>query len=252
MLNKSLIAVVNAHPRKGWRDAIRTTWMPLVPKDKADVIFFLGRGGTRKPEKDEVFLDCDDSYMGLPDKIREITRWAHARDYSHTLKCDDDVVLDPEALLGSGYDNYDYSGRANRPPTGLVPCWVPMGFNYWLSKRSQAYIINADLPEGNNDDEKWVALNLHAAGIDLHGDNRYKLQYGTYKSRPLRPETRRINRPLRINPYTDSIEGTFSWCIFLEGNSGSNISTDIKIDEFHRVFKDQVIAAKTKKHTPEP
>ena len=40
---RSLIAVVSAHTRKVWRDAIRATWLPMVPEG-TDVRFFLGRG----------------------------------------------------------------------------------------------------------------------------------------------------------------------------------------------------------------
>lgn len=223
---------------------MRTTWLPLFPKDRADVLFFVGRGETVVTSPDVIELDCDDSYMGLPDKIRSIMRWADKQNYAHTLKLDDDVVVDPHAMLSSGFESFDYTGRANRMPTGTVPFWVPMGFAYWVSPRARKYLLDAPLPTEGNDDEKWTAQNLHAAGIHLHDDQRYKLQYGSIAQRPLRP-VRQINRPLRSNPYTDSFPGTFAWCIFLEGNSGNTISTDVKIQEFHKVFLDQVISKKT-------
>jgi hypothetical protein len=135
---KALIAVVNANHRTEWRDVIRDTWLKHVPADKADVVFFTGRGEERARQQDEIELPCDDSYAGLPEKIREIARWFKERSslYHRFLKCDDDVVLHPEMLLASDYNQHEYVGRANRVPTPTVPCWVPMGFNYWVSQKS--------------------------------------------------------------------------------------------------------------------
>lgn len=239
-MSKALIAIVNARHRPAWRHAVRNSWLPLVPTDKADALFFVGRGAPIEDKDGVIELDCHDEYMGLPEKVRAIMRWANERDYHHILKCDDDVVLNPVALLASGYDNYDYSGPANRMPTALVPCWVPMGFNYWVSKRCLQYLIDAPLPTEGNDDEKWVALNLHSAGVNLQGDSRYRLQYGQLYNRPLRPPQRAIRRPLSTTPDRDLYPGTFSWCIFMEGNSGNSISTDRKVTEFNRVFTDHV------------
>lgn len=233
---KYLIAIVNARTRQNtWAKAVRETWLPLVPRDKADAFFFVGRGseGETFPE-DTVVLDCDDSYMGLPDKIREIVRWAYEHGYDYVLKCDDDVVLDVNKLFESGFDRYEYTGRSNRQPTIHDPFWVPMGFNYWMSRKCMAVIKDTPLPGGGtNDDEYWVAKHLHANGINLHSDNNYRLKYGMVINRPLR-----ANRPLRkVNIDTEPADGSFSWCIFLEGNSGNSIPIEHKLAEFRRVFK---------------
>ena len=95
---KTLIAVVSAHHRIHWRDCIRDTWLPLVPVTQADVKFFMGRGDSLL-KNDEVTLNCDDSYLGLPEKVREIARWALSHGYDYMLKCDDDTVIRPELLL---------------------------------------------------------------------------------------------------------------------------------------------------------
>jgi hypothetical protein len=211
-----------------------------VPSDKADAFFFVGRGAPVDDPENIVELNCHDTYMGLPEKVRAIVRWAYDKGYDYVLKCDDDCVLNPVALLDSDYRDHDYTGRANRPPTNIVPCWVPTGFNYWISRKGMECILDATLPSEGNDDEKWVALLLHGkSGITLHDDLRYKLQYGQIYSRPLRPVVQ-INRPLRVNPNSDTFPGTFSWCIFLEGNSGNSISIDKKVAEFHKVFNELV------------
>jgi hypothetical protein len=231
---KSLIAVMNCRSRQSsYADAVRRTWMPLVPRDKADAFFFVGRG-EGEVASDTIVLDCDDSYQGLPEKVRAITRWAHAREeYSHMLKCDDDVVLKVDALLASGYDRNDYTGRLNRPICTDTPYTVPMGFNYWLSRKCMAIVKDAELPPNSNDDEKWVAGNLHKAGISLVNDDRYRLSYGVHVARPFRREGRVLRRP---NLEADTSGGAFSWCVFLEGNSGNRIPLEVKLREFHLLF----------------
>ena len=91
---KHLLAIVSCHSREDFSDAVRSTWLPLVPQG-LDVRFFRGRGATREPLADEIFLDCDDSYEGLPNKVQEIVRCAHSHEYDFVLKCDDDVVVKP-------------------------------------------------------------------------------------------------------------------------------------------------------------
>src|ERR1035438_8965491 len=90
---KILIAVVSCKAHAGYRAAIRETWLPKVPKDKADVFFFMGRGA-EVTESDEIVLDgCGDDYGSLPSKIQEIIRWALERGYTNLVKIDNDVVL---------------------------------------------------------------------------------------------------------------------------------------------------------------
>ncbi len=235
---KTLIAVVTAHKREHWRTAIRNTWLPLVEKDKADVVFFLGRGSNAKAA-DEVVLDCEDSYRGLPDKIRAIARWALAHNYDYMLKCDDDVVLRPNALLSSGYEKHDFSGKLNRHPGPQQPYAVTVGFNYWLSKRCMGIVADSALPTPlpdntpDNDDEKWVAGRLYQQGIKLNDDRRYEIYMGEIEEQP----KSRLYRPLRppkiATKYTSDV---FSWTIFLEANSGDGIPVETKIAAFYHVF----------------
>ena len=198
-----------------------------MPKEKADAFFFMGNGEPKEFASDEVALDCSDKYEHLPEKVRAIARWALGREYSHVLKCDDDVVLRPNDLLDSGYEKHDFSGKANRPPQPYV---VSFGFNYWLSRKSMAVIAEAALPsDGSNDDEKWVAKNLWDHGISLVNDNRYRLHTGW----EVYPEMvyRRALRLRVVAPIKDP--QMFSRCIHIEG---SNIGEDLKLKEFTNVF----------------
>lgn len=230
---KSLIAVMNSRNRREWADVIRSSWLSMVPTEKADVRFFVGRGDTPVPD-DTVQLDVDDTYKGLPEKVRGMARWACLNNYDYMLKCDDDVVLNPKPLLDSGYDSNDFTGRLNRFPTDDRPYTVPMGFNYWLSKRCMELVSTADLPEGSNDDEKWVSGVLYSSGITLADDKRYRLSYGVpfAPSRSLRGPI----RPLKPN-YIETVPGEFSWCVFLDGNNGQSIPLEAKLEEFKRLFR---------------
>jgi hypothetical protein len=227
---KTLIAVVTARHRTAWQNAIRDTWLKLVPTTLADVRFFMGRGEPRVFLGDEIELECDDSYLGLPEKVREIARWALKNGYDFMLKCDDDTVIRPELLLTSGYEKYPYSGKTNRHLEGFN---VPVGFNWWISKECMKIVSEAELPPGDNDDEKWVAWNLHLHGIHLTHDHRYELYMGELPEQP----KSRLYRPLRP-PKINSVVNreTFSWTIFLEANSGNGIPMENKIKEFYHVW----------------
>lgn len=235
MNSKALIAVVNARTRQNtWAAAVRSTWFDLVPKELADVKFIVGRGEGEVP-LDTLTLDCDDSYQGLPSKVQAIARYAASQGYHHVLKLDDDVIIKPNALLSSGYDKYQYSGRANRRPNAENPFWVPMGFAYWMNSVCMDIISKATLPN-NNDDERWVAESLHRHGIELHDDKRYHLYMGGLLERPPR-----VNRPLRIGVASQNLEtinNGFAWCTFMEvGGVPQRIPVEEKIKEFHKIHQ---------------
>ena len=228
---KTLIAVVHCRTRQPYMDAIRSTWLPLVPSDRADVRFFVGRGEHRDYPADVVELDCGDGYESLPEKVRAISRWSLANGYEHTLKCDDDVVLLPSRLLASGYETADFVGHQNSSKEIPRP---PYGFCYWLSKRSMQIIAEAELPR-DNWDEGWVRTNLYAHGITLRHDPRYTLHFGkkedyVSKRRPLR--FHRENTLLAAKP----VEGTFAWCLYIPWLGYKNLSVERNVQEFHKLW----------------
>ena len=175
-------------------------------------------------------LDCSDKYEHLPEKIRAIARWTLERGYHHMLKCDDDCVLRPNALLDSGYEKYDFSGKANRPPQPYV---VSFGFNYWLSRKSMEVVAAAPLPpDGSNDDEKWVAKHLWDHGIELHNDDRYRLQTGW----EVFPEMSFQRRALRAGRVPAAIRDPemLSRCIHIEDH---RVTQEEKLKQFRIVFQ---------------
>lgn len=220
-MQRLLIAVVNARHRIEWRKAVRSTWLPQVPKDKADALFFVGRGGYLEDAKDIVELNCSDAYEHLPEKVQCIVQWALTHGYSYVLKCDDDVVLRPNALVSSGYEQHDFSGRSGRNPQ---PYEVPFGFCYFLSSQCMGVVATSKLPaDGSNDDEKWVARNLWEHGINLYNDRRFVLH------QELLPEDDR--RSLRLPKQSVEKDRPFAWCIHLAAEQ------DVKVREFKKVFE---------------
>ena len=180
-----------------------------------------------------VQLNCDDSYQGLPEKIRAICRWAFDHGYDYVLKCDDDVVLSPEILL-SGYERHEYSGRANRPGRVIVP----YGFNYWMNRKCLQYLYNAPLPSSGNDDEKWVAETLHKHGITITGTTGYQLYLGSLIDRS---KENYGYRPLNAKRRDQLLEpGIFSWAIYLTCHGDDRVDEQHKINTFYKVFADKV------------
>jgi hypothetical protein len=226
---KVLLAVVNCHTRLAYQQCIRDTWLPLV--NGADVRFFLGPS-TREPQADEVFLDCDDSYQGLPSKVRAIARWALAQGYDYVLKIDDDVVVVPHKLLASNFQSYDFVGHRN----DIRPYPVPYGFCYWLSKRSMQLVAVAELPRDNND-EVYVTSVLSKDGITLHHDNRYVIHTG--RQEDFAPKVRGLRAPKRDKAWADPVEGPFCWVLYIPWLGYGNLPHEQNIVEFKRLFKEK-------------
>lgn len=234
---KTLIAIINARHRKEWREAIRTTWLPQVPKEKADALFFVGRGEPLGDPQGVVELQASDKYEHLPEKFREVCRWALKRNYIRILKHDDDSILRPSDFLNSGLEKYPYSGRSNRPES---PYAIPMGFGYVLDRKCMEIIANAELPpDGSNDDEKWVAFNLSQNGIFLHDDRRYFLHQLRFpvEEKPKRP----LRAPKRPTPDFSAWgnqpnPGTFSYCVHIAGEMSEKIEEYNKLWLRHREY----------------
>ena len=93
--------------------ACRETWVKDLAKCKChhqtvvDARFFYGRGATRPPLPDEVFLDVGDDYKNLPYKTRAMCGWSGEHHYDFTFKTDDDTFIWADRLMLSGFENFD-------------------------------------------------------------------------------------------------------------------------------------------------
>ena len=217
---KILIAIVTCHTRPDWANLVRHTWVPLVPKD-VNVRFFVGRGDSFL-SPDTVQLDCNDSYQGLPDKVRSIIRWALDNGYDFILKCDDDVVIHPLAILASDFVKFDFTGHSCAENNQ-----VPWGFNYWLSKKAMEIMVDTPLTQGNND-EALVSHTLNRNGLLLHHEDRYCLHYG--RNLGMEPPRRALRKP----PEPPKSQ-YFSWCLH-----NHDVPKEVVFAEFKRIFEREV------------
>ena len=230
---KVLLGIINCHSRADFQQCVRDTWLPSVPEG-LDYRFFLGRGTRqREPKQDEVFLDCDDTYEGLPEKVQAMFRWALRNGYEFAVKLDDDTVLRPvEWLNTSGFQYADFIGPRN---SGSRPGGVqtPYGFFYCLSREAMKFIIDAPLPGLSNNDELWVSQVLHQNGIFLRHDPRYYLSMGT------KEVTLKGARPLRrdIPPPKEPVSNTFAWCVYLNWEGFHLTPSSEVIKEMKRIHE---------------
>lgn len=154
------------------QNASRATWMKEATELGVDVRFFYGRyndpiGTALVPKEDEVFLDCDDSYDGLVDKVTAMCKYAYDRDYDFLLKVDIDTYVHVSNLLKSEFFEWDYAGRG----------W---GLGYLLSRKAMKVVAEATQRRSWAEDSH-VLRTLFAWGgepnanhaIRLYGDGRY-------------------------------------------------------------------------------
>jgi hypothetical protein len=215
-----------------------------------DVRFFRGRGATREPLEDEVFLDCGDAYLELPEKVKAAMSWAYKNGYDYTAKVDDDVVVKPKEWF-SGFLRVDFSGWQD-PGCKVGEIRTPWGFFYVLSRRSMELVVNSPLPGSpgalhnyvHGNDEAWVSSVLHCKNIFLTNDSRYFLYMGK------RPKEEYPKRPLRapIRPLAPTVvPNWFAACVYLNwpdchnvGTNNHSIDTKAILTEFYKVFKEGI------------
>jgi len=246
-MRKTLVAIINAHSRQGYQDAIRETWLPRVNPQGLDYRFFRGRGANRDPMSDEVFLDCGDGYDSLPEKIQKVMQWSLSYGYEFTLKLDDDTLLLPEKFLVSGYDLHDFVGNIIGDGGQIV---VPWGFAWILSKTSMEIIVNEPLPDNNND-EYWVAYSLLKHGIRLQSDERYRIHRvgdeGLFAplTRPDGPPLSRVKTlrsgrplrsPIRLIPETNKEIDPKVFCICMFYTQGERLPDERNIAEMRKIW----------------
>jgi hypothetical protein len=239
---KVLFAIVSCHSREQFADLIRNTWLPEVPQD-LDVKFFRGRGATREHMADEVFLDCGDAYLDLPEKVQAIVKWAYEQGYDYVAKCDDDVVVKPKEWY-TGFLRTDFSGWQD-PGCKLGEIRTPWGFFYVLNRRCMELVVNAPLPgrpgalhtHEHGNDEAWISSVLHYQNIFLTSDSRYYLYMGSKtdpeSKRALRPRPPRPAAPARI-----PVSNWFAACVYLNWSGWHNTGPEVILGELHRIFKE--------------
>ena len=148
----------------------RKLWIPDTI-GKVDYKFFYGRGATREPLPDEVFLDVGDDYYSLVPKVRAMIRWVRDAGYDFVAKMDDDLHVDVNATLAN-FVSVDYRGNLREGQVkrfGQEPeltCKFCCGPCYWLSRKAMEAIINSPEPATPYED-RATGYVLSQAGIPL-------------------------------------------------------------------------------------
>jgi len=173
--NDVLIAIIACHAMTQRIKDVRDSWIPEI-KGRADYKFFFGRTKDtgRMQYPDEVFLDVDDSYNGLPDKIKAVCKWSLEHGYKHVFKVDDDVLVFPDRLLRSGFRSHDFIGSFRGPSGGYLAGYPSGGPGYWLSEKAMRIVADAK-PNGDWAEDRFVGNALAQAGIKCHNDQRYRI-----------------------------------------------------------------------------
>jgi len=162
---------MTCHANRAKANAQRATWVKDIrEQDSADVVFFLGRPANQlyaSPHDEVWFRDVDDTYFGIPEKVRRICRWAVEHGYEYVAKCDDDVYIAPLRFAQLPLAAH-YIGRF-RGPHGNYPAHFASGFFYWLDTAA-ANIVAWEKDNGDWMDERFVANALALHGIFGYND----------------------------------------------------------------------------------
>lgn len=160
-----LIAIMCCWHRESYADAQRETWIQDIPEG-VDHRFFFGRSDKREPEEDEVFVDCKDDYRSLPMKVKGAMQWAYEHGYDYVFKTDDDVYVQPERLMASGFEKWPYSGFSFLE-------YGAVGLAYWLN-RDCVKLAAEDVPVIEAEDS-WISQLMKRNNVPFHHDSRYRL-----------------------------------------------------------------------------
>lgn len=88
---KSVVLITSCSYRLDLNQQCRETWLKEWT-GLIDYRFVLGVGNAPK-YGDELIVEVDDSYVGLPAKIRDSHKWALTQGYDFILKTDSDVCM---------------------------------------------------------------------------------------------------------------------------------------------------------------
>lgn len=117
-MRKLIVAVKSCHRDRdrGSHDAIRSTWGAELRKFGVETRFFMGVNDRPSSplQRDEVEVQCADSYAELPFKTREICRWASGKMLDQIFLTDNDTLVIPNRLVALAA-GADYAGRFHWP-----------------------------------------------------------------------------------------------------------------------------------------
>jgi hypothetical protein len=175
-----LIGIPSCRDHAAYENAQRNTWLKDV-SGCATYRFILGHNGIPGQTGDGIYLGEDDykpeqglkKYPTLPTKTKLLCKYALWMGYNYLFKCDTDTLVNPENLLFSDFEDYDYSGGYNQEESGE---FCSGGAGYWLSRKAMRAIANSSIAHWSED--VFVALALREKGILPHFNSGYRWKPG--------------------------------------------------------------------------
>ena len=181
----------NQHKQK----AIRDTWLKKVIQHNIPYFFVIGKPSSQSyVEKDILYVDAPDNYEHLPQKTYKLFEYIHNQTfYSYAFKVDDDCYLNVEALLESGFENQDYTGKVLHNAQNLLKTryhsklfardrgqykgsWADGSSGYILNRYAMQKLLQYPKPEhisGEIYEDKLVGDILRESKIEPYCPDRY-------------------------------------------------------------------------------
>jgi hypothetical protein len=153
-----IICSCNKDKSLNLRKSCRSTWLVDIPKN-INYKFFVG-DGYGGDEDDVVNLDVDDSYWGLPNKVRRIYEWLFENgiDFDYIFKCDDDTYVKTEKIHDLISDGHDFVGNVFLDDESKK--FASGGAGYFLSKSLLEKILKEKIPKRGLEDVTFSKLAL--------------------------------------------------------------------------------------------
>jgi len=120
-----VVCIYSCQYNQDKQQGIRDTWLKEIIKHQIPYFFVIGKPSSQTYlEGDILYVDAPDTYEHLPQKTYKLFKFVHNQTfYSHALKVDDDCYLNVDALLRSGFENQDYSGKVLGSAGELARDW---------------------------------------------------------------------------------------------------------------------------------
>ena len=164
------------------RHLCEITWVKDAQKLGIDVVFVTGSTLVQVPERtgNQLVVPSPDNYESLPQKVREMFRWALSEtDFDWLFKCDDDTYIRCDRLLAVDVRGRDYIGGEWSPGVG----YASGGAGYLLNRRATQIVVQ-QLSNSTGPEDLLVGQSLRDAGIPLSIDSRF-IAFGDDNLRPL-------------------------------------------------------------------
>ena len=164
--SRIVVGILSCQKTVGRKRTVEATWLRDLPKEHVTPYFLVGRPGhPAEAIGNTLYLDCPDTYLGLPEKVVAFLEYAQANlAYDYVFKCDDDTYVDVVNWLGVPYQDGDYTvGQLMKYDIGYQTWmkqkgleWKPSyedflrmterfpcgGEGYFLSRRAVAAVVD--------------------------------------------------------------------------------------------------------------